>query len=91
MYGIAQRSTLVQTNAHTFINIHTHTHTHTHTLTPTPVGRNYTESCDVFSFGVVVWEIVTRRRPTLGAGKGQHSNMAILYAMANGEGEKYIM
>ena len=32
--------------------------------------------------------MITRRRPTLGAGKGQHSNMAILYAMANGESEK---
>ena len=53
------------------------------------IGRNYNESCDVFSFGVVFWEMITRRRPTLGAGKGQHSNMAILYAMANGEsGEK---
>ena len=51
----------------------------------TPTGRNYTNSCDAFSFGVVVWEMITRKRPTLGAGKGQSNNMAILYAMANGE------
>ena len=29
--------------------------------------------------------MITRKRPTLGAGKSQHSNMAILYAMANGK------
>ena len=50
----------------------------------TLAGRNYDASCDAFSFGIVVWEMITRKRPTLGAGKGQHSNMAILYAMANG-------
>jgi len=47
-------------------------------------GRHYTERCDVFSFAIVVWEIITRKRPTLNV-KGQNaSSMAILYAMANG-------
>ena len=48
-------------------------------------GRHYTERCDVFSFAIVVWEIITRKRPILSV-KGQNaSSMAILYAMANGE------
>lgn len=46
------------------------------------VGRYYTDRCDVFSFGIMVWEMLARRRPTLLGAKG--NNMAILYAMANG-------
>ena len=48
-----------------------------------PTGRYYTPRCDVFSFGIVVWEMITRKRPILGS-TAQQSNMAILYAMANG-------
>ena len=47
-------------------------------------GRNYTEFCDVFSFGIIVWEMITRERPFLGSKQGLHNDMAILYAMANG-------
>ncbi len=58
--------------------------TFVYTITPYfYTGRRYTELCDVFSFGIVLWEMITRKKP-LGAVKGQHSNMAILYAMANG-------
>ena len=32
-----------------------------------------------------MWEMLTRRRPTVGDGKGQQNHMAIMYAMANGE------
>ncbi len=47
------------------------------------LGKYYTDRCDVFSFGIMVWEMLARRRPTLpGTNKG--NNMAILYAMANG-------
>jgi len=42
-------------------------------------GRYYTDRCDVFSFAIVVWEIITRKRPTLNV-KGQNaSSMAILH------------
>lgn len=26
-------------------------------------GNNYTEKCDVFSFGIILWEMVSRRKP----------------------------
>ncbi len=53
-------------------------------LHPPIAGRYYTDRCDVFSFGMMVWEMLARRRPMLlGTRKG--NNMAILYAMANGE------
>ena len=48
-------------------------------------GRYYTDRCDVFSFAIVVWEIITRRKPILNVKGKNASSMAILYAMANGE------
>ena len=54
-------------------------------LTSVPTaGRYYTDRCDVFSFGMMVWEMLARRRPML-LGTSRTNNMAILYAMANGE------
>ena len=26
-------------------------------------GSNYSEKCDVFSWGIILWEILTRRKP----------------------------
>ena len=26
-------------------------------------GKNYTEKCDIFSFGIIMWEIATRQPP----------------------------
>lgn len=27
------------------------------------VGSNYSEKCDVFSWGIILWEVITRRKP----------------------------
>lgn len=51
-------------------------------------GRYYTDACDVFSFAIVVWEMITRQRPVLTTVRGNISNMAILYQMANGRFHK---
>lgn len=26
-------------------------------------GSNYSEKCDVFSWGIIFWEVITRRKP----------------------------
>lgn len=51
---------------------------------PPCTGRHYTDRCDVFSFGIVLWEMIARRRPFLNEGKGPVNSMAIFWAMANG-------
>ncbi|TNN69125.1 Mitogen-activated protein kinase kinase kinase 7 [Liparis tanakae] len=34
------------------------------TLRPSvPAGSNYSEKCDVFSWGIILWEVITRRKP----------------------------
>ncbi|KAI5094378.1 mitogen-activated protein kinase kinase kinase 7 isoform X1 [Silurus meridionalis] len=30
---------------------------------PTPACSNYSEKCDVFSWGIILWEVITRRKP----------------------------
>lgn len=27
------------------------------------LGSHYTEKCDVFSWGIILWEVLTRRKP----------------------------
>lgn len=27
------------------------------------IGSNYSEKCDVFSWGIILWEVITRRKP----------------------------
>jgi len=27
------------------------------------LGSNYSEKCDVFSWGIILWEVITRRKP----------------------------
>ena len=26
-------------------------------------GNNYSEKCDVFSWGIILWEVISRRKP----------------------------
>ena len=26
-------------------------------------GSNYSEKCDIFSWGIILWEVLTRRKP----------------------------
>lgn len=30
---------------------------------PFLIGSNYSEKCDVFSWGIILWEVITRRKP----------------------------
>ncbi len=38
----------------------------------------------MFSFAIVVWEMITRKRPIFGGMGAGEDDMAILYAVANG-------
>ncbi len=69
------------THTHTHARAHTHTHTHAHTHTYT--GRKYSSKCDVFSFGITMWEMITRKEPTFKLGP-EADTMAVVFAVANG-------
>ncbi len=79
------------THAHAHAHAHTHTHTHTHTHantnthahTHTYTGRKYSSKCDVFSFGITMWEMITRKEPTFKLGP-EADTMAVVFAVANG-------
>lgn len=45
-------------------------------------GNKYNKSCDVFSFGIAVWEMLARKRPIIG--KAANIDLAILFATATG-------
>ncbi len=53
---------------------------HTYLLS-VPAGNKYSKGCDVFSFGIAVWEMIARKRPIIG---NANLDLAILYATAKG-------
>ncbi|CAG9112063.1 unnamed protein product [Plutella xylostella] len=44
-------------------------------------GSSYTEKCDVFSWGIILWEVLTRRKPFEEGG----SAFGIMWAVHNGQ------
>lgn len=42
-------------------------------------SSNYTEKCDVFSWGIILWEVLSRRRPFDHLGGGAYSIMWAVY------------
>ncbi len=53
-------------------------------------GWKYSSKCDVFSFGITMWEMITRKEPTFKLGPGVSSTMAVLYSRANGRRQYFI-
>lgn len=45
-------------------------------------GSNYSEKCDVFSWGIILWEVITRRKPFDEIGGPA---FRIMWAVHNGE------
>jgi mitogen-activated protein kinase kinase kinase 7 len=45
-------------------------------------GNNYTEKCDVYSFGIIVWEVTARKKPFDSIGPGA---FRIMWAVHQGE------
>ncbi len=50
-------------------------------MTTVCAGNSYSKGCDVFSFGIAVWEMIARKRPIIGKAS---IDLAILYATAKG-------
>ncbi len=48
------------------------------------LGKYYTDRCDIFSYGIVLWEMLTRRRPVLANSEKSNNFMVIMFAMAQG-------
>eukprot|EP00731_Ephydatia_muelleri_P032142 Em0023g649a len=48
------------------------------------IGKHYTASADIFSFAITLWEMITRKRPTLELGMEKADGMAIMFKMAQG-------
>jgi mitogen-activated protein kinase kinase kinase 7 len=46
------------------------------------IGSNYTEKCDVFSWGIILWEVLSRRKPFDDIGG---SAFRIMWAVHTGE------
>lgn len=47
-------------------------------------GSNYSEKCDVFSWGIILWEVITRRKPFDEIGGPA---FRIMWAVHNGESQ----
>ena len=47
------------------------------------VGNKYSMGCDVYSFGIAVWEMIARKRPIIG--HANNVDLAIIYATATGK------
>lgn len=50
-----------------------------------PSGSNYSEKCDVFSWSIILWEVITRRKPFEEIGG---SAFCIMWAVHSGETQK---
>ncbi|ODN06311.1 Mitogen-activated protein kinase kinase kinase 7, partial [Orchesella cincta] len=49
------------------------------------VGKEYSEKCDVFSWGIIFWEVLTRRKPFDDISKAKGNAFTIMWAVQKGE------
>ncbi|CAL8108430.1 unnamed protein product [Orchesella dallaii] len=49
------------------------------------VGKEYSEKCDVFSWGIIFWEVLTRRKPFDNISKAKGNAFTIMWAVQKGE------